>query len=57
MNRNMTDMIRQDMKTTTQRDMNERLGDGLTTRLAKALLILLLLLVGGMVNGAWTFIS
>ena len=57
MNRNVTDMVRQDMKTTTQRDMNERLGGGLTTRLAKALLLLLLFLAGGMVNGAWAFIS
>ena len=57
MKRNVTDMIRQDLKTTTQRDMNERLGDGLTTRLAKALLTLLLLLVGGMVSEVWTVIS
>ena len=57
MNRNVTDMVRQDMKTTTQRDMNERLGGGLAARLPKALLLLLLFLAGGMVNGAWAFIS
>ena len=57
MNRNVTDMVRQDMKTTTQRDMNERLGGRLTARLPKALLLLLLFLAGGMVNGAWAFIS
>ena len=56
MNRNVTDMVRQDMKTTTQRDMNERLGGRLTARLPKALLLLLLFLAGGMVNGAWAFI-
>ena len=56
MNRNVTDMVRQDMKTTTQRDMNERLGNGQTARLPKALLLLLLFLAGGMVNGAWAFI-
>ena len=53
MKRNVTNMVRQDMKTTTQLNMNDRLGGGLTARMPKALLLLLLFLVGGMANGAW----
>ena len=48
MKRNVTNMVRQDMKTMTQRGTNERRGGRLTTRLAKALLLLLLFFVGGM---------